>query len=881
MAPKKNKKNKRKNNTSKKRFTRLNPNVDTETENDSQPDEEQEEVVPESASEGEEEPQVDPILPDGEWFMPDLCSTTLTEVMRRGTPYEGDNTGRIVTQFPKLKQYTKSNFYLVNLFTGSIDLYDPDNSKCTAFTVKATRERVPNSTIITQIRAFMRKHTEEEWKVKYIPGDDLPNPTDAPHTITTLAEILTVLEEVCRVQGETNLQIHNLKIGNEKDKWLQIGFRNVFSDRIRARLLDIYSNLATDVAMRKSLSKPTYEVPSFDPQNMLIKTRGEISSLCRIVSDIAGGIMEKATTMTAIPTSLQQQGSNMADEASTPTNTGTNSASAARRVAFSDEPQDISNRLVQLSTTNAADLGRTGRLSINPEGPWQQCPSPNSVSSIHSNETLRCFKCGITGHVSSNCSKKAWCDKCKMNNHATIYCFAKPKPTNTSTPKYPNQEATQASVHDISAYSTNELLHTKIDSDSMQKNRKHRMKKIVNFDGTKRDQCVSWLIQVKSAAKDLSLSLREALMDTANGTVYEVVSAADADMSDKALTEHILETFSDIQTPEDAMRKLRLIRRGSEPIVIYNNRYTLIHHVAYGISTELQIIEQVWRTYANTLDKDLARSLNKYITYQLEKDEHKRDIHNLSNVMDKVKKLEKQERKHRQYSDEKEKDDATQIKDEVNEVEFDDINGIFQPRFNSTMNHRNHNNFGSQGNYNNNRNGSFNQNRYTPISNTQSPNSSQNHSQNSSYRPDRPHNTTGSSGSSAERQVGQVGTQGNSFSSSQNNSQNRSWNNRQPYNGQGRRFVHKYQHSRDQPRDFKFEYGDSQKYGIIRNLKEIITYLQTNGKPFVKHRRYNGEINEADIHEMSMEDACFLTQEPEDKVYEALVIGDYIEEISA
>ena len=332
-----------------------------------------------------------------------------------------------------------------------------------------------------------------------------------------------------------------------------------------------------------------------------------------------------------------------------------------------------------------------------------------------------------------------------MNNHATIYCFAKPKPTNTSTPKYPNQEATQASVHNISVYSTNDLLHTKIDSDSMQKNRKYRMKKIANFDGTKRDQCVSWLIQVKSAAKDLSLSLREALMDTADGTVYEVISAAGSDMSDKALTEHILENFSDIQTPEDAMRKLRLVRRGLEPIVIYNNRYTLIHLVAYGINTDLQIIEQVWRTYANTLDKDLARSLNKFITYQLEKDEHKRDIHNLFDVMEKVKKLEKQERKHRQYSDEKDRDDATQIKDEVNEVEFDDVNGIFQPRFNSTMNHRNHNNFGSQGNHNNGRNGSFNQNRYTPNSNAHSPNLSQNHSQNSSVRPDLPHNTTGNS----------------------------------------------------------------------------------------------------------------------------------------
>ena len=105
--------NRRKSRTPKKRSTRLHPLIDTETENDSQPDEQEEEPeeAPESAeSEREEEPQSDPILPDGEWFMPDLCSTTLTEVIRKGTPYEGDNTGRVLTQFPKLKQYTKSEF---------------------------------------------------------------------------------------------------------------------------------------------------------------------------------------------------------------------------------------------------------------------------------------------------------------------------------------------------------------------------------------------------------------------------------------------------------------------------------------------------------------------------------------------------------------------------------------------------------------------------------------------------------------------------------------------------------------------------------------------------------------------------------------------------
>ena len=59
--------------------------------------------------------------------------------------------------------------------------------------------------------------------------------------------------------------------------------------------------------------------------------------------------------------------------------------------------------------------------------------------------------------------------------------------------------------------------------------------------------------------------------------------------------------------------------------------------------------------------------------------------------------------------------------------------------------------------------------------------------------------------------------------------------------------------------------------------------MQNNGDKFsIRHHRYNGEINEADIHEMSIEDACMLIGNVEvDKVYEALVIGDHIEEVSA
>ena len=83
--------------------------------------------------------------------MPDLNSTPLTEVIRRGNPYEGDNTGRILIQFDKLKRYTKFQWYLVSPFTGEVDLYDPANSKRITFPLKATRERVDNSTIISQI----------------------------------------------------------------------------------------------------------------------------------------------------------------------------------------------------------------------------------------------------------------------------------------------------------------------------------------------------------------------------------------------------------------------------------------------------------------------------------------------------------------------------------------------------------------------------------------------------------------------------------------------------------------------------------------------------------------------------------------------------------
>ena len=115
MNPRKNKKTKSKKKTT-KRNTHGNPvNSDVDTADDSQQEDPQEDP---QESEGDDEPDQVPTLPSGEWYMPDLKNTTLTEVMKKGTPYEGDNMGRILTQFPKLKAYTKFDLYLVSPYTG-------------------------------------------------------------------------------------------------------------------------------------------------------------------------------------------------------------------------------------------------------------------------------------------------------------------------------------------------------------------------------------------------------------------------------------------------------------------------------------------------------------------------------------------------------------------------------------------------------------------------------------------------------------------------------------------------------------------------------------------------------------------------------------------
>ena len=304
-------------------------------------------------------------------------------------------------------------------------------------------------------------------------------------------------------------------------------------------------------------------------------------------------------------------------------------------------------------------------------------------------ESIRCSYCNRKGHIENNCKDKKRASS--TPNHTN-------NPTMPPTPRS-NRQVSNTDTN-ISILEQNQTILTQLllknqqkeDDEGQTKDRKHRLKRIKSFDGNNKSDCITWVDQTESVAKELGISLRQAMMETAEGSVYNVLSSLGR-VSDKDLSNHMIEAFSDIPTQEDAIDKLRTLRRKDEALIAFNATYTAIHRRAYKCEPCDQVREPVWREYANTLDRDFASSLNYQIGRQ--KGIH---LHTLEDVMEKAKDTEIQERKNKAYKDRKDLDDSitpttqtTQIK-QVNEIDFDDFDEINfiqnrrpDPRFNSTM----------------------------------------------------------------------------------------------------------------------------------------------------------------------------------------------------
>ena len=172
-------------------------------------------------------------------------------------------------------------------------------------------------------------------------------------------------------------------------------------------------------------------------------------------------------------------------------------------------------------------------------------------------------------------------------------------------------------------------------------------------------------------------------------------------------------------------------------------------------------------------------------------------------------------------------------------------------------------------------------------------------SPNQSYRQDRhgapvgqqryPQNNSNNYNPNRSYQQGNVQGNTNNYNNSYNGGYNNSYsqgsqNQSGPTIGynQGRRYINKYRHPRGNPKDdIKFEFVDNNKYDILKTLRGILRYFEDvpAGNRAAYPSRYQGEVNEADIQEISMPELCHMMGASVDNIYEALVAGDYIEEI--
>ena len=85
---------------------------------------------------------------------------------------------------------------------------------------------------------------------------------------------------------------------------------------------------------------------------------------------------------------------------------------------------------------------------------------------------------------------------------------------------------------------------------------------------------MDWVSRVKNVCDKSGRSFHQELINKSGILVQNFIRSLSENITNKELTEMILQFFSDVPTTSHALNKLRLIRQGAEePIVNYNQRY--------------------------------------------------------------------------------------------------------------------------------------------------------------------------------------------------------------------------------------------------------------------------------------------------------------------
>ena len=129
-----------------------------------------------------------------------------------------------------------------------------------------------------------------------------------------------------------------------------------------------------------------------------------------------------------------------------------------------------------------------------------------------------------------------------------------------------------------------------------------------------RQQCLDWVSRVKNICDQSGCSFQQELINKSGILVQNFIRSLSEQITNKDLTEKILQFFSDVPTTSHALNKLRMIQQGSdEPIVNYNQRYQnlaervegcLLDSITPTVAMKLylgSIIEPIRKSIRNTL----------------------------------------------------------------------------------------------------------------------------------------------------------------------------------------------------------------------------------------------------------------------------------------
>ena len=385
----------------------------------------------------------------------------------------------------------------------------------------------------------------------------------------------------------------------------------------------------------------------------------------------------------------------------------------------------------------------------------------------------------------------------------------------------------------------------------LSEHRKDLLANIPIFDGKDRKACLMWINQLEHAAVQAQIPLKKVIAAKAGRIVTSTVQSLlsrEPDANDAKVKQVILESFSNVGTKTEAFHELRDLKLdNNESLLAHNAEYAAIHEAAYGIPPERQTLLHVFLEYS----KSLPEFTSELLTRKIVRDDTK--IQTLRQAMDEAEKIHKQARQEEITKLERSamRDTVIASGESVNELSMsEEINFMPQGRsdnhFNSTMK----NNGGCQNNYSRGRNNSYYYN---------------NNNRNNSYSDGNNRN--------------------NPYSE-------KSWDSRHNYssNYDSRRKLRRYSH---QPRDpkskvqFKYNIHDR---SMMKNLRRAVDSLkdepQSSRNRFKQiaprmSNRSQEEVCEDAIAEIKIQEIQEILKEDLDLIFDALVIQDYIDEVSA